>query len=380
MRIERARLVPLRLPLRRPLATARGVLHARQGWLLELRSGDASGWGEASPLPGFRLETGAACRAALAALAADVVGRDAAELAALLDRAERLVPRAPAARAALDCALHDLLARSRGSSVARLLADTWLASAAAGGAPPVRAAVPVNALLGGNQENWAAAAEQALSEGFAVIKLKLGRSGLQRELDGVMTLAARLGGGQRLRLDVNGAWTEAQARQALQQLARAPVEWIEQPLAARDLAGMARLRALGLLPLAADEAVSSPQRAQRAIQARAADWLVIKPAAVGGLRAACRIALAAAAAGLGSAVTAFLDSAIGVASAFHLAAALPGELPAAGLGTSGLFVRDVCTPLPVRGGWMAMAGTAGLGVQPDPAEIAGAVRGEEWRA
>ena len=382
MKLARARIIPFRLALRGPLATAHGVITARQGWLLQLQSGAGiSGWGEASPLPGFGLEAATACPRALAALVDDLLGRDLDDLAGLLDRAELLAPGAPSARAALDCALHDLTARSAGRTVAELLADRWLAPAGAGRAAPVRRQLPISALLaGGDVDQWRPAAERLAGEGYRVSKLKLGRAGLDRELAGVRALAACLSGGQRLRLDVNGAWTEAQALQALECLAHAPVEWLEQPLPAGALTAMARLRARRLLPLAADEAVSDPRQAQRVIEARAADWLVIKPAAVGGLRAACRIALAAAGAGLGCAVTSFLDSAIGVASAFHLAAALPPGQPAAGLGTSGLLRHDVCLPLPARGGHMFMASAPGLGLEPDVAQLDCTGRIVEWRA
>ena len=52
MRITRARLYGLTLPLARPLQTAHGAVAKRQGHLVELTSEDGSkGWGEALPLP-----------------------------------------------------------------------------------------------------------------------------------------------------------------------------------------------------------------------------------------------------------------------------------------------------------------------------------------
>ena len=48
-------LVRFRLALRAPLVTGRGAVTHRAGVLVKLSDGDRTGWGEASPLPGWSL-------------------------------------------------------------------------------------------------------------------------------------------------------------------------------------------------------------------------------------------------------------------------------------------------------------------------------------
>ena len=74
------------------------------------------GWGSASPGQRVTGETDEACNAALQAMSA-LQGEDVRHLPRLLRYLETEFPKAPAARAAVDMALHDLLARRRIHSI-----------------------------------------------------------------------------------------------------------------------------------------------------------------------------------------------------------------------------------------------------------------------
>lgn len=359
MRIIAARITPLRLPLRAPLATAHGAVTHREGALLELEAQHGvRGCGEALPLPGFGLETPAEATRALEDLARKLLGRRFASPAELLDAGERAAPAAPAARAALDVAVHDLSARVRGLSLAQ-----WLASQA-NTRPHAR--VPVSALVAAAQPEGAAAeARQRLGQGFRTLKLKLGASEFERDLARVAAVRDAAGADVALRLDANAAWKEVDTPPRLRELARFGIEFLEQPVAAPEVEALARLRAAAPFPIAADEALRSEAHAEALLAAGAADLLVLKPAAVGGLRAACRIAARAAHAGIPLVVTSFLDSGLGRVAALHLAASLPGEPRAAGLATGELLAEDPVTSPPVVEGDLAPPQAPGLGVAPD---------------
>lgn len=352
----RARVLPFRLPLREPLATTHGPIAERAGLLLALcnEAGGHTGFGESAPLPGFGLETLDASGRALAQIARWIEGRDIEATDALLDEVEARWSEAPAARGAIDVALHDLLSRTRGWSVARLLRD---------GAPP-RERVPACALVSGaDAGKRAARARAARDAGFRTLKLKLGGRALDEDLARVTHLREALGDDVRLRLDANQAWKEAEAPAALGALAGLGVEYVEEPVSGGAEA-LARLRADSPVPIAADESACGETAAGDVIACRAADVLVLKPTAAGGLRAALRIADRARRAGLDVVVGSFLDSAVGVAAALALAAALPGPLRAAGLATGVLMARDLAPPLRADGGGFALPLGPGLGVQP----------------
>lgn len=353
MRIVSLRCAPFRIPLVRPLATARGLIKHREGWLVELRDAEGrSGYGEAAPLPGFGLESLADLRHALAGAAVRLSGVTIGGAAEGRLRIAGRVAEAPCARAAIDCALHDLEAQVRGVSVASLLAG--------GGAP--RDPVATSALVAASLPE--AAAEEArarVAAGHRTLKLKVGGG---RDLARVAAVRDAVGAAIALRFDANGVWSEQDAPRALERLARYAPAFVEQPLASPEPDAWARLRAIAPVPIAADESVRDVAAAQALLDAGGADWIVVKPAAQGGLAAALEIASLARAADVGVVVTSFLDTAVGRASALQLAAALPGRVGDAGLATGALLASDVATL--ADGASMALPHGAGLGVAPDP--------------
>jgi len=167
-----------------------------------------------------------------------------------------------------------------------------------------------------------------------------------------------------IRLDANGAFGEAEALRALERLAPHGIDFVEQPVAAAEVACLARVRAASPIRVAADEAVTGIAGARALIDARAADVLVLKPPTLGGPAATLAVAALATGTGLEVVVTSLIDSSLGIAAALHCAAALPRSL-ACGLATAHLLERDLAAGIPVRGGSMALPERAGLGVAPD---------------
>jgi len=361
VQIVRATLTPFRLRLRRPLATAQGCLRTRDGILVRLGT-DAglAGYGEATPLARFGHEPVARSWEALEGGVRALQGCDPCDLDSALDAAQRHTIEAPAASAALDIALHDLAARSLTVSLAALLRTR------AGTSGPPYASLPMSALLTGDTpEEAATSARCAVARGFRTLKLKVGASTLAVDLARAAAVRCAAGPDVALRLDANGAWDEATARRALALLARVDPAYVEQPVG-HGGGAMQRVHAESPIPVAADESVRDVHSAREILREKAADVLIVKPAAVGGLRSAGQIAADANAAGLDVVVTDFLDSGVGGAAALQFAASLPGPPRAAGVGSSDLFERDlVCAGKPV-GGNLLLPREPGLGVTPDP--------------
>jgi o-succinylbenzoate synthase len=356
VKIARARAIPIRLALAEPIATSRGEIGVREGALIEFVSASGvRGWGEALPLPGFGLETADETVVALEAIGRALVAEEFAGLDAALDRVDETAPTAKAARAAADIALHDLTAREAGVALAASFEDSPLWR------------VMVNALVGGaSHAELAASARDAVRRGHRTLKLKLLGGAIDRDVARVATVRGAIGDGPRLRLDANEAWDEDGALAAAARLDAFRIELIEQPVAADDLGALARVRAASPIAIAADESVRDPASAARVLAAGAADVLVLKPAALGGLRAARRIAADAERAGVDVLVTSFLDSSLGIAAAHQLAATLPRAAHAAGLATAPLLAYDHATPFAFTDGAIVLPETAGLGLRPDP--------------
>ena len=310
------------VPLRRPLRTARGYVARREGLLLRLTDTDgAHGIGEAAPLPGWSPESLLMAQRGLAEAATHVEGRGVPDTPAAIAAYVADLDLPPSAAHALDQALLDLAARRAGVSVARLLN------------PTARERVAVSRLVHGPQD-----AAEAMKTGAGAIKLKLGAESLEADLQRILTTRAAVGDDVSLRLDANGAWTEAEAEWILERLGALSIECVEDPVS--DLDAMARLRRFGV-PIAADAPVRAPQDVADIIARGAADIIVVKPTFVGGLSAALGLLRQAEEAGLGGIVTTVLGAAIERHGALQVAAAAPAGLLPCGLDTGGLLSRDI---------------------------------------
>ncbi|NHN49664.1 o-succinylbenzoate synthase [Halostella sp. JP-L12] len=327
MRLERREFA---VPLSRPLGTARGEITAREGILVRIRDGGRHGVGEAAPLPGWT-ESLAACREALSRAARALPqGPDAALDAVGRDR--------PAARHAVSLALADLRAARAGVPLYRYL----------GGEAAVTT-VPVNATVGdAPPAETARRASDAVADGFDCVKVKVGARPVDADLRRLRSVRDAVGPGVELRADANGAWTPAQAERAFDAFADLGVAFVEQPLPADDLDGHAALRR-GPVGVAVDEGVGA-HGVDAVLDAGAADVLVLKPMALGGVDRARDAALRARRAGVTPVVTTTVDAVVARTAAVHLAASLPG-LPACGLATAERLAEDLTAdPAPVRDG------------------------------
>ncbi len=362
MKIQRIAWMPFRVPWAGAFATAHGAARFREGAILRLTTADGlEGLGEAAPVPAFGGGTLDDVLAILGGLAPRLAGRDLAAIDELLASLDVARSGAAALACALDTALCDIRARAAGIPVAALL----------GGAPG--APVPVNATIGAPDDAAAClAAHRAVAAGFRCVKLKVGLGPTRAaEIARIAAVRAAIGPSVRLRVDANGAWSVAEAIAIIRAVEHHQLELVEQPVAAADLAGMARVRSAVDTPLAADEPVAGPEQARAVIAAGAADVLVVKPMLAGGLRPARGVIALARAAGLGAIVTTTIDAGVGAAAALHLAATLPAPTLACGLATGPLLAADLLAqPLAIEDGTMPLPAGPGLGVALDERQLA----------
>ena len=240
-----------------PVGAARARVSVRRGLLLTLRAPDGTiGQGEATPLPGYSREPFDDVRAALSNVA-DALGDDA------LDAPMEALSRTPVAslvgvaRFAVETALLDLCARRRGVALHALLRGD-----------AKEAKVPVSAYVGAALDHGLVdATRAALARGLGTVKVKLSGVGalFAREVSALRALRMAVPGRWRLRLDLNGAWSLAEATpDRFAALASVGAHFVEQPVA------VGSLRSLGwqVLPWAIDESLLDEGDLAHALTAR----------------------------------------------------------------------------------------------------------------
>ncbi len=325
--------------------------------LLRLETDDGViGWGETSGASGAPPE---AVRAAVEALGPLALGESVFETERLrlrlleLGRMANLRRLAHLACAAYDLACWDCAGRVLGRPVHELI----------GGA--VRRKVDFYAYpLAKTATEIAAEARRAVEEGFTVVYLKVGL-GEARDEAVVAAVREAIGEGVRLRVDANEAWDRATAKRMCARLERYDLDFIEQPLDARDLAGARALRTATAVPIAANQGIWSLADAAQAIAAESCDVVVTGPLWVGGLLSLQRIGALCADAGVGFCLHSPPETTIATAAGLQVLATLPRLLPGNQHYLSHL-ADDVATGLGAfRDGCLTVPTAPGLGILVD---------------
>ncbi len=226
-----------------------------------------------------------------------------------LDRAMREREIDPPARAALDVALWDLLAKEAAMPLFRLL-----------GLPRRAAPTSVTAGLNPVEVTRERVPELLARTGAKYLKVKLGSpDGLdhdQAHLEACRETAAPFQA--KLRVDANGGWTLAQAKQMLPWLAERGVEYVEQPLPQGQEADLKHLRHLQVLPIFVDESVRD--NGDIPPIAEGIDGVNLKLMKSGGITEALRIVATARAFGLQTMIGCMSESSVAIAAGASLGA------------------------------------------------------------
>ena len=151
-----------------------------------------------------------------------------------------------------------------------------------------------------------------------IFKLKIGRGDPQQNITHVAAIKRALGDRASVRVDVNQAWSEAVASKCLPLLRDAGVDLIEQPVALRNIRGLARLARETTVAIMADEALSGPETAFELAQSAAADVFALKIAQSGGLFATVKVAAIAEAAGIDLYGGTMLEGGVGTVASAQL--------------------------------------------------------------
>ena len=322
-----------------PFAISRSVRTEKRVVLVELAEGERVSRGEASPDPFFR-ETAESLEADIRA-ALELLPEDPGDLATLRARLDERFPHGGAAACALDILAHD-----RASQASGLPLRTFLGLAP--GEPP-----PTSFTIGIAEPRVmgerAAAARKA---GFTVLKVKLGHGD-----DRAILEAIRASFDGTVRVDPNGAWTAAESPARIEAIAPFGIEFVEQPVAPDDIAGLRWVRERSPVPIVADEAAVRIADVDRL--AGACDGINVKLQKCGGIAEGRGMIERAHELGLKVMLGCrAAETSVAIAAAAHLAPAVEW----ADLDGNLLIVDDPFIAVPVEQGRFVFSDRSGLGV------------------
>lgn len=207
-----------------------------------------------------------------------LVGRDINEINQLLFELLQKFPSVPAARAAVDIALHDAFTKHLGIPLVKYLGQKI-------------SSMPTSNTIGiKNVVETLKEAEEYGERGFSVLKVKLGKD-LEEDIERLVKLREKFGQKFVIRIDANQGYNTNQTLEFFKRTRSLNIELIEQPLPAKAVAELKALPDDIKQAIAADESLLSPGDAWNLVQLpRAAGIFNIKLMKCGGVGQALKIA------------------------------------------------------------------------------------------
>lgn len=291
-------------------------------------------------------------------IAPAVIGQDPNNINRLIALLDGLTPTQPGAGAAVEMACVELASR-----IQDLPLYTYL-----GGA--TQTDLQFNGWIGALPADEAAAeARRWLNAGFRSAKIKVG-SGVEADRDRVAAVREAVGSAMKLRIDANMQYDADTSLKLCRMVKQFDLQLFEQPAHLRDLAGLARVRREGGIPVMADESVSDHASLIEIIKADAADFVKFGIKQAGGILRASRMLATAEAAGLPVVIGHGFGLDPSTLAEIMLAATSSNVLP--GLECVGpLKVQDTIatTRLDISTGSMRLPDGPGLGISLDESKL-----------
>ena len=308
MRIDRLELATLQIRGGERFTIARGSSDiADTAWVF-VHSGGLVGQGCGAPSE-VTHETLATMKEALRTLAQGLKAYEFHHPQEIVDRMDRLVPRAPAAKAAVDIAIHDLAAKVANLPLYRYLGggtrDRMVTDITIGIMPTPHAVE--------HARRWS-------QQGFRSLKVKIGADS-KMDLDRLRAIRSAVGPSVELRIDGNEGYTWGQALQFARAARELDIAFFEQPVPAGDLEGMRILAEASPIPIMADEMVLTPDDAKKVRWGNAAKAVNLKLMKHGGIARAMEVDTICASAGYPTMVGCMSEPQLSIAAGLQFALA-----------------------------------------------------------
>lgn len=311
MKITKVSAWPVEMTLREPYTIAYESVAATTNVFLRIEtSTGVTGYGCSAPDAAVTGETAESVQRAVSQATESLVGSDPTRVAKVVERVKSALARQPAAIAAIDMAVHDIVGKVAGMPLWKLLG---------GFRRSFKTSVTIGIL---STDQTVEEARQRIGQGFRALKIKGGRN-VEDDIERIRRVREAVGRGVELRFDANQGYTVNESLRFVEATRKARLELIEQPTTRNEMDLLGRVTKSVALPVMADESLTSLRDAFRLAKRDLVDMVNVKLMKVGGIYEAQLVNAVARSAGLEVMVGCMDEAALAIAAGLHFALARP---------------------------------------------------------
>ncbi|WP_320044604.1 dipeptide epimerase [uncultured Desulfobacter sp.] len=353
MKIKKVTISRENLELTRPYTIAYDTFtHAENLFVLLETDTGLVGIGAGSPAEDVTNESIDACEKVLKEQACLLFeGLDLVDAVSRLKTMETKMAATPAAMAAMDIALYDLMGKALDRPLVEILGR-------------VHTAMPTSITIGiKSLDEMLAEADEYTGRGFRILKIKIGMD-VDQDIERVCRLRVHISKDVRIRVDANQGYDMDQYKKFLAGTSEANLEFVEQPLHVDQTASMAGLSEDERNFSMADECLHNPADAYALLHPpRPFGSFNIKLMKCGGIALGLEIAQIARRCGIGVMWGCMDESRVSIAAALHAAFASPATRYLDLDGSLDLARDMVDEGFVIENGVMRLTDRSGIGVR-----------------
>jgi L-alanine-DL-glutamate epimerase-like enolase superfamily enzyme len=351
MKIIKYNIREIEIYLRKPIRISLGVIEKAHSLILELITDNGLiGFGEAGPSMIITGENINGQKIVLEMLVRKIIGMDPLDIEKISHLIKKAVPGNFAAKAAIDVAIYDIIGKIYNTPLYKLFGGYYEEI-------KTDITIPID-----EPDKMAEKAIEHVQKGFQILKIKVGAN-IKDNCKRIMAIREAVGCNIKVRIDANQAWSVKEALKHIKEIEKYDIEFIEQPVLAGDLEGLAYITKNSPIHIMADESIFTAEDALKIVKLSAADMINIKLMKCGGITEAIKINSIAESAGISCMLGCMFEE-IGVAivAAAHLAKGLK-NIVAVDLDTP-LFLSKVLVEdaFNIDKGKIFLSGKNGLGI------------------
>ena len=351
MKIAKIETFPCIMPKEDPKwAFALGANPLSESWIVAITGDDGTvGYGVASSTQHMGASM-ASLEGVLKHLMPLVKGKDPFDIEVIGREMNRNLTRNNQAKAGIDCALYDLMAKSLGLPIHKLIGGKC------------RDKISVLRIVAiKTPKEMAANSQKLVDKGYRYLKIKV-HGDVEEDVARIKAIRKQVGPDVHLTIDANQSYLAKDAIRAINKMADYDIDLAEQPVNIDDMEGLKLVTNAVPITVEADESAGSLDEIAYLVKHRIVDAVSLKLPKLGGIRNAIAAARLCEANQIQYRLGAHVGSRLMAAHAMQVAAALPGITYACELGEFDRLLDDSFEGIEIENGIIRVPSRPGVGV------------------